>query len=316
MTALVIAALVAWVQAAPPAPVLRPFADYEDIGYVIMAAADGHGADDLKRDLARHLPPDVSLVLYGPSSKPDDRQKILDDYGRFLPGDRLVYVTLPKSKDGFWSRDSLPLPLLDAHGGLVLADARYWSGFEPDARIGELFAARVLSHRQQFEGGNFMANHLGDCFVVHTKPTGKIPEAMFASHYGCRSLTRLPKRGGIGHIDERARFVSALTVVTDTPEYEPAFAARGLRVVRLPRPPGKYETYVNALFVNRVAFVPQYGRESDAEAARVYRDLGFAVVGLDSRTLSARGKGSLHCIAMTYPRGPLRPPPVAAPHLP
>lgn len=174
-----------------------------------------------------------------------------------------------------------------------------------DARVGQLFAARVVRHKYQFEGGNFMANHLGGCFIVRTRLSDKIANDVFTNQYGCRNLTRLPKRGGIGHVDERARFVDAATIVTDTPEYEPVFTSRGFRTVRLPGPAGKYGTYVNALFVNRRVFVPQFGLASDEEAVRIYRDLGLTVVGLDSRALSSRGQGSIHCLAKNYPRVPL-----------
>jgi len=35
---------------------------------------------------------------------------------------------------------------------------------------------------------------------------------------------------------------------------------------------------------------------------QVYQDAGFEnVIGLDSKTLSNRGMGSIHCITMTYP---------------
>jgi len=303
-------------QSAAPAPALRPFADYEPTGYIVMSAADGHGAGPLKRELARHLPSDVTLILYSDGRLPDDSARVVDEYRQLLPADRLVHVTWPKAKDGFWSRDALPVPLVDAAGRLVLTDARYWTGFEPDAHVGRLFNARVLTHSGQFEGGNFLANDRGDCFLVQTRLSNRISDRTFIERYGCRAVTRLPRDGGIGHIDERARFVSPATVVTDSVEYDAIFTARGFRTVRLPRPPGRYETYVNALFVNRTVFMPRFGRATDDEAARVYRRLGFTVVGLDSRALSAKGKGSLHCIAMNYPRGPIVTAAPSRPHLP
>ena len=266
-----------------------------------MSAADGYGAAAVKRDLLRHLPHGVSVVLYGPWDAPADRTRVMEDYGRYIDAARLRYLALPKAARGFWSRDPMPVPLIAADGRLTLTDAKYWSGFEPDLEIARLFAAPIQQHRLQFEGGNFAANHLGDCLVVASRSTNKIKDGLFASMYGCRTVIRLPKKGGIGHIDERARFVNARTVVTDTPEYASQLGARGFDVVAIARPPGKYETYVNALFVNGTAFVPQYGRPEDAGALAVYERLGFVAVGLDSRTLSAKGLGSIHCLVMSYP---------------
>jgi len=41
----------------------------------------------------------------------------------------------------------------------------------------------------------------------------------------------------------------------------------------------------------------------------VYQRLGFIPVGLDSRTLSAKGLGSIHCLVMSYPHVAIDMPP-------
>jgi hypothetical protein len=297
------------------APTFRPFAEYESTGVLVMSAADGFGAAAVKRELLRHLPHGVSVVLYGPWNTPGDQAHVIEDYGRYFDAARLRYLALPKAARGFWSRDPMPIPLISPDGRLMLTDAKYWSGFEPDLDIARLFAAPIQKHGLQFEGGNFTANHLGDCLVVRSRSTNKIKDDVFVSMYGCRTVIRLPKKGGIGHVDERARFVNARTIVTDTPEYASLLQAKGFDVVPIARPAGKYETYVNALFINGTAFVPQYGRPEDAGALAVYERLGFAAVGIDSRTLSAKGLGSIHCLVMTYPyvafdRPPGRPRPL------
>lgn len=284
---------------------LRPFAEYQDTGYVLLPALDGHDTKELKRTVVRHLPSNVTLILYGPTASEVDQLAILSDYGRFISEDRIVYFPLSKSNEGFWARDGFPMPSLDEQGQLVLTDAKYWHNFEPDALVGGLFGAKVLRHNYQFEGGNLMANHLGDCFVVNTKETKKIPDTVFGSHYGCRTLGRLLPRGGIGHIDERARFVNASTVLTDTSEYEAMFVSHNFKTVMLPRPMGLHETYVNSLIVNGTAFVPQFGRPNDEVALEVYRSLGFTVVGLDSKHLTKKARGLIHCLTMNYPRVPL-----------
>ena len=291
--------------AAPPqTQTLRPFADYEDTGYVFMSAHDGFGADALKHAIAEHLPTNVTLVLYGTFTDFKARDRALTSYSRFIPADRLVYLSVRRNKNTLWSRDAIPVPLLDA-GQLALTDAKYWAGFEPDADVAALFGARLIAHPFRFEGGNFMANHLGDCFIVESRETKKMADALFSSAYGCRHVTRLPRRGGVGHIDERARFVNATTILTDTPDYADPFAAGGFTVVRLPRPKNDRETYVNALLVNGTAFVPQFDRADDAAALAVYRQLGFRTIGLPARSLAAKGLGLLHCLTMNYPRVPL-----------
>jgi len=283
-------------------PLLRPFADYEDTGFVFMSAFDAFGANDLKRTIAARLPPNVTLILYGYSNAPADRQKVLADYSRFVPAERLRYVAFKRARNMFWSRDAMPVPLLDETGALAVTDAKYFGGFEPDAAVAALFGARLISHPFRFEGGNLMANHVGDCVIVESRHTRQMTDALFAGQYGCRVVTRLPKRGGIGHIDERARFVNATTLVSDTDEYVDAFSRRGFTAVRLPRPRAGNETYVNVFLVNGTAFVPQFGRAEDAVAMDVYRRLGFAVVGVAAKSLAARGRGLLHCLTMNYPR--------------
>jgi agmatine/peptidylarginine deiminase len=266
-----------------------------------MSAVDLFGSAGAKRLVAQHLPNDVALVLYGAAGDQKLRQRALADFGRFIPASRLVYLTFKKRGNMFWSRDALPVPLVDDQGGLVLADAKYKDRFEPDGELAAFFGARLTAHAFTFEGGNLIANHLGDCVIVESRHTRKMADAVFAEHYGCRSMLRLPKRGGIGHVDERARFVGPSTILTDTEEYAGIFAARGFSVVSLPRPKDDDENYLNALIVNGTAFVPQFGRPTDATALDVYRGVGLTVVGVDTRTTSNRGHGSLHCFTVNYP---------------
>src|SRR5690606_15341718 len=91
--------------------------------------------------------------------------------------------------------------------------------------------------------------------------------------------------------------------LTDAPSYKPLLEEAGYKVVMLPRPKREYETYVNALIVNGVVYVPIFDQATDEEALQVYRDAGFdKVIGINSLVLSNDGAGSLHCITMTYPK--------------
>ena len=286
------------------APPLRPFAEYEPAGFVVMSARDDFGAASAKRTLARHLPAGVTLVLYG-SDDPRQRAAALESYAPFIAADRVRYLVVRKAGVGFWTRDGLPFPAVDQDGRLVLIDARYRSGFEPDADLAAFLDVPLLAHGRRFDGGNLVANDRGDCLIVQAGSAKSMPDAVFASHYGCRAVVRLPRDGGMGHADERVRFVDAGTVLTDAAAYVAPLAARGFRVVLLPRADGRRESYVNSLVINGTAFVPQFRRSTDGQALEVYRRVGLTAVGLDARTLAGRGHGSIHCITMSYPR--LRP---------
>ena len=84
-----------------------------------MSAVDGYGAAAVKRELLRHLPRGVSVVLYGPWDAPEDRARVIEDYGGSLDPARLRYLALPRRPGGFWSRDPMPVPLIAPDGGLV-----------------------------------------------------------------------------------------------------------------------------------------------------------------------------------------------------
>jgi hypothetical protein len=281
---------------------LRPFAEYEPTGVLVMSADDSFGAAAAKRAIAAHLPPGVSLVLYGPDDE-DARRDVLTSYAPHIAPDRVRYLALARTGAGFWTRDALPLAAWDQNGRMVLIDARYRSGFEPDARVAALLGAPLLGHGRRFDAGNFAANDRGQCLVVDAGPARDLEPATLRSYYGCRDVLRLPRRGGIGHADERVRFVDARTVLTDTPDYVPLLTSRGLVVVMLPRADGRRESYVNAVVINGTAFVPQFRRETDGAALDVYRRLGLTVIGIDTRALAGRGHGAIHCITMTYPVG-------------
>lgn len=281
---------------------LRPFADYEKTAAVVMAAVDKYDTAEIRHTIARHLPPDVTLVLYGWDKDPAVPARVLADYGRFLSKDRLRYITFPKARKMIWPRDAMPTPLIGEDGSLTLVGPKYHGGFEPDRDIARLLTAPLTEHPFKLDGGNLIANHLGDCFVVVSGETKKITDDMFRALFGCRDVGRLPHRGGIGHVDERAQFVNANTLLTDEKDYEREFMARGFRTSRLPRPRDWRETYVNSLLVNGVAFVPQFGHVTDAEALEVYRAHGFRVVGVPARTVARKGNGLIHCMTKSYPQ--------------
>ena len=156
-----------------------------------------------------------------------------------------------------------------------------------------------------FRGRQFQANTKGDCVIVNNDRHAKIPNEIFAGYYGCKQLIRLPFIDGIGHVDERARFINDTTLVTDTPSYKDTLTGKGFTVHMLPRASRPFETYVNSLIMNGKVVVPVFKQATDAAALAVYEGLGLKAAGGDSVSLSNTGQGSVHCITMTYPKVPM-----------
>ncbi len=281
----------------------RPFADYEAPGYLIMSSDFNFNSRQAKMALASQLPADATLVIFTDTYNAS-KEQVLRDYEGVVPRSRIKVVTLPGARNGFWARDGIPVPVMDASGRLVVVDAVYGHRFEPDAEIARLFGAGLEKHRYYYEGGNFMANHSGDCIMVNHGAHTQIPDSVFTAQYGCRRMIRLPFVDGIGHIDEHVRFITERTLVTDLPAYQDTLRGLGFDVRLLPKPSGPYETYVNSLLMNDRVVVPVFNRDTDSQALAVYESLGLKAVPADSRALSNRGQGSVHCITMTYPKVP------------
>lgn len=280
---------------------VRPFADYEKTGYVFISDSFTFGSQSAKEAIAANLPKDVTLVVFMEDVTSIRAASLRQSYEKFVTPDRLKLVALEDASDGFWARDGLPVPVIEASGALGLVDAKYYYPFEPDKQVGLAFDSQVRSHRFNFEGGNFMANHMGHCILVNNNSHSRIPDAIFETLYGCSKIQRLPHVSGIGHIDEHVRFISEDTVMTDLPSYKKALEAAGLKTILLPRPENEIETYVNSLLVNGVAIVPVFGQPTDKEALDIYTAAGIKAVAGDSKDLSNYGEGSIHCITMTYP---------------
>lgn len=283
----------------------RPFAEYEDAGYLIFSDADAFGAYKNKLAMAKNVPSNVTVVVYTASQDINYQKQLFNDFAKYIAKERLKVIYLPNANSGFWSRDGIPVPkwTMDASGKekLKLVDARYYYPFEPDKQMGEFFQADLTSLAYYHEGGNFMNNSRGDCVIVNNERAVKIPDNTFKDAYACKTLIRVPHLKGIGHIDECLKFIDDDTIITDTPEYVDTLEKAGFKVTMLPRPDNEYETYANALVVNGVAFVPVFNQAQDADALNVYQSMGLKTVPLNSTSLSNDGLGSLHCITMTYP---------------
>jgi len=283
----------------------RPYADHEKTGYLIMSAAFEFNSIQGKREMAKALPADATLVIFWDNPTPRLKEEILAAYDGAISRDRIKIISLPGSGGGFWARDAIPVPMFDKAGKFTVIDAEYYHGFAADKEVARIFNAGYEKHDYGFEGGNFQANTKGDCMIVDNDRHAKIPDSAFAGFYGCKQVIRLPHVAGIGHVDEVARFINDTTIVTDIPEYKETLAAKGFEVHMLPRPAKPFETYVNSLIMDGKVVVPVFNEATDAEALAVYEKLGLKATGGDSTTLSNKGLGSLHCITMTYPPVPM-----------
>lgn len=287
--------------------VVRPFADYEEAGYVFINGDFQFSSREAKEAIARNLPKDMTLVIYVDDAGGSRATSIRNSFSKLMAPDRLKIIELEDASTGFWARDGLPVPVIDTKtDGLAFVDARYYYSFEPDQAVASMFGGSMTSHKYNFEGGNFMANHKGHCIIVNNRMHAKIPDAIFETQYGCQKLQRLQHVSGIGHIDEHVRFISEDTVLSDLPEYKTELEASGLKVIMLPRPENELETYVNSLVINGVAIVPVYGESNDQVALDIYTKAGLKAVPADSSSLSNDGQGSIHCITMTYPPTPFK----------
>lgn len=292
---------------------VQPFHEYDKTGYVVMSDDDFYGvATKMKQTLAAGLPADVHLIVYTQSSDKKYQKNLFDSYAQYIAKDRLHVLQIPTSgSNDFWSRDNLPMPVW-VDGKFTLTNARYYYNFEPDAFFSQLFAVNLLAHNYFYEGGNFGTNSKGDCVVVNRKKsypggvsdTAAIPDDVFRSKYGCKTLTRLKHLKGIGHADEVVKFISDDVVITDEEQYVPILEKMGFTVHLLPEPDLNYETYINSLIVNGTVFLPIYGEKNDQAVIDIYKSFGLNVVTVNSRQLSTQGQGSIHCITMNYPPMP------------
>lgn len=284
----------------PKIVITRPYAEFETGRFLLISASSGFGSDVATTKMARNLPSGVKLVVLASNSI--EQSNAQATYGRYLDQTRLSVVNLG-TRMNLWARDSLPIPVWSKEGGLALVDARYYHGNEPDGMLAQVFRLPLVRHSYYFEGGNLMNDDEGNCFIVAKSDVGAISDDAFRRFYGCQELTRLPHVAGIGHVDERLKVLSGRRMVTDESSYVAKLERLGYTVTRLPRPRTSMGTYANALLLNGTIFLPTYGESTDAEAERIYADLGFRVVPLPSSALSSQGKGSIHCITMVYPTG-------------
>jgi hypothetical protein len=303
-------------RSAAPATVVRPYFEHEPVGDLFFSAPSEWKGDGVNWDawdapvkdlVAANLPEGVNLVVYTQSK--DDIAEVRAHYANLVDPGHLDVVHLKDAdvfgdSSGPWARDYLPIPVLvDAGNGeekLGVVDAEYMKPIEPDLAVAQHLGAVLLSHERVFDGGNFLAVRINGKDTLFTEDP-QVPDEIFQKLYGCEQVIDLPLAGGIGHIDERLKFIDETHVLTDTPSYVPILEKLGLEVNLVPLA-GGHRTYMNSLIVNDTVFVPVFGKPVDIEAIAAYRRTGLKVIPFPGSELADDHQGSLHCLTMTYPK--------------
>lgn len=283
--------------------VLRPVEEYADFGYVLLSAETSSlsEAAELRKIIAKNLPEHVKLVIL---TSEGEATRTRATYEQWIPRDRLIIAVHPTYRNGFWARDSFPVPVvMKQQNNLGLVAARYFRNFEGHQAISETVKNKNLMNKSfRFVGGNLLADHEGNCFVVDSTRMFGLTREDILQNYGCASLEMLPHEAGIGDVDEVIKPLPGKRMLTNESSYVPRLRELGYEVIMLPDLEERYRTYVNALVVGNRVFMPTYGVEEDAEATRVYEQLGYQVVPIRSNTLSDSYLGSIHCQTMAYPK--------------
>jgi len=245
------------------------------------------------------------------TDRPFQANSLKRHYSKFTGKDRVDVLAFKykSTSRALWARDNTPIPVLNKNSGggasWSAVDAKYYGGDEPDSGIAQWFKVLLAKNQYEFEGGNFVTDAKGNCIIVNKLATAFIPDTIFTSLYGCKKVVRFKHLAGIGHADERVKFINDNLVLTDTESYIPELQSLGYDVRLLPKPEkGEFRTYVNSLSINDSLFVPIFNEPNDQLAIEVYRGTGKKIIPLDSAFLSDRGYGSIHCITMTYPPMP------------
>lgn len=284
-----------------------PWPEYDEVGYVIFSDDTDYNSGPAKKTMAKNLPEGVTLVVFTGNSSETYQKDLFKSYAEVIDPSRLKVIFLPGGGKGFWARDGIPVPVWKTSPAgmeFSVVDARYYHNFEADSEVSEFFNAPLLQHNYYYEGGNYAANSKGDCIVVDNARVVKMPDSVFNSKYGCKTLTRLPHTKGIGHIDESVKFMDDDTLIVDDADYAKTLKDKGWDVVKMVRPKNGFETYVNTLVVNGIAFMPSFNQKTDIDAIQMYESFGLKVIPLNSISLSNNGMGSIHCITMAYPPVP------------
>lgn len=235
--------------------------------------------------------------------------------------------------DSVWMVDYGPF-FVQVDGDREIIDHIYdrygrWNDDEFPENLAGAWSLPFYTSDLRIEGGNFIADGAGVCFVtdrVIEQNEGYLTEAevydRLQTYCGCDTVHVLDRlNDGTGHIDMFAKLLDADTMLMGQydpgdPEYqtlednaalvESLVASTGeyYEVVRIPMPgnPGAYWTYTNSIIVNDNVYVPTYNDPLDPTALSIYQGAmpGYAIIGIDASSVIGSG-GAVHCTTKVVP---------------
>lgn len=279
----------------------RPVEDTAEFSYLLMSFYE-NGLEEvaqLRKIIAENLPRNMKLVILT-----DDylAESVRKKYLQWISEDRLIIATDLSTEDGFWARDSFPVPVYENKKKKVsLIAANYFREFTSWKPIAKSVNGTMEKMNFTFVGGNLLADEEGNCFTVDSDRLFSLNEKDLTRAYGCKKVYILTYLRGIGDVDEVLKPLPGKQMLTNVIEYKNDLQAWGYEVILLPSLQEQYRTYVNSLILGKIVFMPVYDVPEDIEAQRVYEELGYTVIPIKSIELSDEYRGSIHCQTMAYP---------------
>jgi len=274
-----------------------PVADFYKFKYVLMNYSFGFNSR-IKQLIAANLPEDVKLVVL---TVPGSEANIIENFSKWISSERLIVVSHQDATNGFWARDSFPIPAFSKDTERVeLISHKYYREFNGNQSIASQFSRDANQNDYFYVGGNFIADEMGNCFVIESRRLYGLKDKVLISNYGCVKVHRFKHIDGIGDVDEVIKPLPNGQVLTNQRSYVKKLQSLGYQVTILPKLEN-YRTYANSLLVNGVAFMPSYDIAEDDVAAKIYESFGYKVVKVPAEEISTEGRGAIHCITMAYP---------------
>ncbi len=247
--------------------------------------------------------------------------------------------------DANWTRDYGPWHIYLDKSTRAIVDHHYYDQRPNDdaipVKLGQLWGEQVFSSGFYTEGGNFMTDGLGTCWMstgvfskndlADNEQNRATVAQLFKEYIGCDSVifpVSIPGEGTT-HIDMYSKILNQDTIIVsysksewgaESDEIAQLDAAADLyantpkpgggffKVVRIPMTfehgwfSATYYTHTNSLIVNDHVLVPIYGRGTDEEALQVYQDL---MPGYTIVGIDSNeiipAGGSIHCTTMQVP---------------
>jgi hypothetical protein len=281
----------------------QPLQDTAAFAYVLMSANEEGSSEvaALRQGIAQNLPAGVKLVILANAA---DKEAVVAKYSAWIDPARLIVATDsdPDTDNGFWARDSFPIPVIHPKTHKTsLVETTYYRSFHSGPAVAKAVAAHLQQNAPVFVGGNLLADEDGNCFSVNSYRLFDLKATDFGAIFGCKQLHLMDHVAGIGDVDEVLKPLSGHRILTNQVSYKAQLETWGYKVILLPELAGTNRTYANSLIVRDTVFMPTYSVAEDDIATKVYQNLGYKVVGLQSIELSDQMNGSVHCQTMAYP---------------